>query len=513
MALPEYVETYKGVEIYWNPDTNRYQFTYDTTLYSDYPTTDLCHVQIDALITGEVAPPPTWPWPFDMIQGWFEDLWDWISSSARAATDWLWSVVKPAFDAVQTWITDNVTWLWDLTSSAFNTVRTWITDNVTSLWNSIVLAFDAVQTWISGGVAWLRDEVLAAVAGAGKAVGDFSKWLYDSVSQAFAWLSGVIWGWVDGALRWLTDSFKWLAGEIGEAASWIASSVTTAFDGAVAAIEGEISGALIGLGSAFGEAFQGFVSWLMESVNWIVQSLTGGIVWIGEGLRSAFDAVSSFLIGPVIEALVPGSPPKEIEGIAQAYVKTLQNRILKELEKVKGSPVEPELAIAAGFGILGAMTTASVVGHTLGMAFDATHPIKNWGAQEMITHIEYNLLSSSFGSPILQLPVVVGVLTPMRYAYNKMFTPEIPGSGDLVRMVVREAFDPKMVIKGPPDFVDAMKFQGFSEVWSDRYWTAHFEPIALRQAYENLWRGLWKKDQFMYALHIADVHPMWREDI
>jgi len=52
-----------------------------------------------------------------------------------------------------------------------------------------------------------------------------------------------------------------------------------------------------------------------------------------------------------------------------------------------------------------------------------------------------------------------------------------------------------------------------SKEWADRYWTMHWVPIALRQAYENLWRGYWTKDRFMYALHIADIHPMWREDI
>jgi len=90
---------------------------------------------------------------------------------------------------------------------------------------------------------------------------------------------------------------------------------------------------------------------------------------------------------------------------------------------------------------------------------------------------------------------------------------EIPGAGDLVRMVVREAFDPKMVVAAPDVFATYMLKQGFAKEWSDRYWTAHFEPIELRQAYENLWRGNWTKDQFMYALHIKDIHPAWREDI
>lgn len=89
----------------------------------------------------------------------------------------------------------------------------------------------------------------------------------------------------------------------------------------------------------------------------------------------------------------------------------------------------------------------------------------------------------------------------------------IPPQADLVSMVVREAFLPEMVVESPEVFAKYMAMKGFTKDWSDRYWTAHFLPIGLRQAYENLWRGYWDKDDFMFALHIADVHPRWREDI
>jgi len=95
----------------------------------------------------------------------------------------------------------------------------------------------------------------------------------------------------------------------------------------------------------------------------------------------------------------------------------------------------------------------------------------------------------------------------------KELTKMIPPAPDLIRMVVREAFVPEFVIKAPDVFKEYMIKKGYAADWSDRYWTAHFEPIDLRQAYENLWRGNWTKDEFMYALHIKDIHPKWREDI
>jgi len=89
----------------------------------------------------------------------------------------------------------------------------------------------------------------------------------------------------------------------------------------------------------------------------------------------------------------------------------------------------------------------------------------------------------------------------------------IPPASDLVTMVVREAFDPKYVTPAPEVFAKYMAMKGFSKDWADRYWTMHWVPIPLTQAYANLHWGYWSKDDFLEALRIADVHPQWREDI
>jgi hypothetical protein len=118
---------------------------------------------------------------------------------------------------------------------------------------------------------------------------------------------------------------------------------------------------------------------------------------------------------------------------------------------------------------------------------------------------------------------------PKEYYINlltkgKGFTPEdaetmwkirepLPSTSDLIRMVVREAFVPEMVTEAPKEFVEQMAKLGWTKEWCDRFWTAHWEPMPLPQAYENLWRGYWTPDDFLDYLRIADIHPMWREDI
>jgi hypothetical protein len=89
----------------------------------------------------------------------------------------------------------------------------------------------------------------------------------------------------------------------------------------------------------------------------------------------------------------------------------------------------------------------------------------------------------------------------------------IPSTSDLITMVVREAFVPEMVTPAPDIFAKYMAMRGFSKEWSDRYWTAHWHPIGLEQAYDNVRRGLKNEDWLKNVLKIQDVHPMWWDDI
>lgn len=89
----------------------------------------------------------------------------------------------------------------------------------------------------------------------------------------------------------------------------------------------------------------------------------------------------------------------------------------------------------------------------------------------------------------------------------------IPSTSDLVTMVVREAFVPEMVTPAPDAFAQWMAKRGWSKEWSDRYWTAHWRPIPLELAYDNLRRGYWSEKDFRRALWIHDIHPNWHDSI
>lgn len=100
----------------------------------------------------------------------------------------------------------------------------------------------------------------------------------------------------------------------------------------------------------------------------------------------------------------------------------------------------------------------------------------------------------------------------------------IPGSGDLIRMAVREAFSPDVVARFgyaqdfPPEFADWMVKQGFSADWAKKYWYAHWELPSLMQGFEMLHRlrpgetsNPVTLDDIKTLLRIQDVAPFWRD--
>lgn len=102
---------------------------------------------------------------------------------------------------------------------------------------------------------------------------------------------------------------------------------------------------------------------------------------------------------------------------------------------------------------------------------------------------------------------------PSFMAEYRQLLEQIPPAQDIITMVVREAFEASNILPAPTDFATWMLKKGFSNFWADKYWTAHFAPMPLNQAYDNLRRGYWNEAKFKDLLRIADIHPRWHDDI
>ena len=95
----------------------------------------------------------------------------------------------------------------------------------------------------------------------------------------------------------------------------------------------------------------------------------------------------------------------------------------------------------------------------------------------------------------------------------------IPGPGDLVTMVAKEAFEPDIIkevgldAEFPGAQLQWFEKQGLSEEWVRRYWYAHWEQPSIQQGYEMLHRGVIDTKQLDLLFRIVEIPPYWREKL
>jgi len=421
-----------------------------------------------------------WPWPLDAVQAWFEGLWSWIAEAAvnavavvqgwvNEAASWIWTQVQIAIKGV----VDSVTWVHD-------TLSTWVTDASTWIVTRVSEIVNAAWSGLSGASQWLYDQISAAVNAAIAGINWAASSIGSSLSAVIAvvssavqsfgnWLSQIIWGWVEGGLKWLSDTFLWVKTQIDAAGDYVITEVTHAFDGAFAGISeffGNLPDVLLSIFRSIWEWLQGQLSLSSTPPPW---------VQLIDGYQATQD----------LAKVIGSMEPIKVSGTAWEQLLSARDVGQNHFDRLQ-------------FGL------AALEAFTIGMldiniaGFMSSPKVKAW---------------TELASMVYMMEWEVGLIPFAKRELLKKWLPSMPPAPDIVRMVVREAFDPKVVIEAPQIFAENMELAGFSKDWSDRYWTAHFEPIALRQAYENLWRGYWDKEKFLYALHIADIHPMWREDI
>lgn len=424
-----------------------------------------------------------WPWPLDGVQRWFEDLWGWISEAAATAVS-----------IVSTWINDAISSLWTTVSGAFSSLWTSITGALSGIWNSLVTTFSNLWTSISTGLGNLWGSITGALGSLWTSVSGALSGIWTSIVDTFSslWTSisqglGSLWTGITSAVGGLWDSVSGALGNLWTGfVEWggsLVSNITTMFDGAMSAIGSWVGEALAGVARALGEALSGFANWFIAGLKGLAQTLAAG-------LEALMDVVGAIL-GPIIlgfvdklrETFKPGSPEEPLKRAVDEMVKTTQNRVLDELKKIYKSPFDPAQVIAISAGIAGLVIAAQVGVHGLASAAG----IEIMGTRIDLTDVVESAVETMGLSRIVTssflMPLDVGLFTPLRYAYNQMFTPLIPPVMDLIRFVVREVITPE-------EFAATMPYHGFSPKWATAYWDAHWVLPAYGQIADAFHRGI-----------------------
>ncbi len=95
----------------------------------------------------------------------------------------------------------------------------------------------------------------------------------------------------------------------------------------------------------------------------------------------------------------------------------------------------------------------------------------------------------------------------------------IPGINDLIRMMVREAFNDATSAQFgydddyPRDIDKFLPMIGLNADWGKRFWRAHWTLPSPTQAYEMLHRSLISQDDLLLLLKTADYPSFWRDKL
>ena len=100
------------------------------------------------------------------------------------------------------------------------------------------------------------------------------------------------------------------------------------------------------------------------------------------------------------------------------------------------------------------------------------------------------------------LPIEKSVLKKAEYYFNSVFTPEIPGTQDLINMVVKE----KLTLS---EFKGLMKQRGFSSEYSQLIWDAHFTAPSLGQMLTVFRRGDMSASELRELQILVDLDPVY----
>lgn len=407
--------------------------------------------------------------------------------------------------AIWTGIGGGIVWSKDRLGDHIMRVRDFTVRAITSsrdfVYDTIIWGYVNTRTWVQSAIN--------TTAAWGQAALDWIRWFATLVSGAVASWGQAALNWIEWGARFAVDTtITWGQAALASVASWGQAALDWILWFATLLGE-QITSAATALADAISDA----AGWLWDRFSTTIQGLVVDFV---SGIRSAFEWFSDHIFGPVVDGImtkvmIPGKILRGQYGsaeelfeealdplpfaiaplIAFALVAFLVLPLISNLATATAAPLfEPAVQRVRARVQAGLPTVGEIMeGRNRGFLDEGN--MRGW------------LLRHGLGDEQVEL------LDQMRR--------RIPGSGDLVRFAVREAFDEGLAtelgfVSPPPgEFASWLDKQGFDSEWADRFWWSHWDLPSVNQGFEMFHRNVITEPELRTLLRVLDLPPLWHD--
>lgn len=445
------------------------------------------------------APGTPWEWVWDRISGILGGAWDLAEKVGRMLADvvqGVWEWVGGTVRFVYDWLTRFSGWLGSGLSDIWRDVRsypwsaaTWVRDRV----------WDAAN--------WIKDRVWDGALWVAHGAWDVGIWVKDRLWEVGIWVKDRLWD----AATWVKDrvweAAHWVSDEAWKMATWTANRINDAAVWTVGQVLPPIMGAMGDIGDVFRDAFD----------------LVGGAVLdageaLGDKIADAFRWPWEHILEPYIDV---------VQNKLAIPLKLLRGQY-SNLEQLLDDALDPAPIVLAG--IVGALILVQVLSLAVGSAFETfVTPMALPYQQATAARVGASLLSVGQIQDALNRGLIDEATAAdhlSRAGFSGLAKQAlldlrfyVPPPTDLIRMSVREVFDPnaRARLTLDADFPDAFAryaaLHGISEEWARNYWAMHWDLPSPSQGYEMLHRGLISEQELANLLKALDYAPVWRDKL
>lgn len=525
----EYRETFRGVDIYWQPAYNRFWAQVAAGNVAVGDTIEEIKTSISEILDFlEPAPPATWAWPLAGVQEWFETLYNKVVAGPLSALQSFWTThIMPKLEWVRDQIDLTINWLWDKIELVISGIATTLGNVRDDLLWMLSMVSRMITDYIAILFGWLWDKIEPAITAVVTKMTDVRDYIWSKVRNVLEdlntlvrMISSSITGYLAVLIEWLWNNITttlsnvsntlWTAITAGldNVGTWIETSTNAIWD----SVLGLADDLLGGMATKLGESLSGFFDSMLKSLGNTAEMIFGAVNFVISKVRDGIITLMAGFMDVITNAMSSGSPPQELLVASNVLMETAWQKQISMIDAIHHSDPSGEDISQTAWNIQSSLLLAGATVLGTGLAADFANPLSQMGFRATTRELVYWSGIPSVTAAIATVPAAIGIVIGLRYWFMERWTPMIPPATDIIRFSVREVYredrrEALLVNYPGAEYQTLIAKQGFKPEFAEHYWMAHWILPSVGQLNEMLYRGKITSDIWRKYVEYNDLIP------